>query len=301
MSIVPSISRHTLVTQSRAAYSRHIAGCPGMLRSTYHVVVRILLTIPSVTPLARSSDVNVPVEGVIDATILKHTDWVCHWLFANWEARALEGYGIKTNQAGVRKPVVLSQKAQPSPRSIHHIQFSCIDNRTTNRIQIAVERENEVVQIGPYFLACDSRTEQPQFTEASRYDYEGFPIYKQHFRKVGSCVPRVPSSHEDSRQRGVVIHSGETVCMNYQSTDPGRYLSAYMESSPNTGQSSHDTPVTSAAYISLTELGTSNTVLQHNSAVVLLKVKASYFTTYRACAKQFPGKVTAILRIISVL
>lgn len=177
-----------------------------MVRSTGYIVTCILLSIPSATPLARLSDVNVPVEGIIEAIILKHTDWVCHWLFADWEVEALQGYGIRTNQAGVRRPVVLSQKARQSPYSAHHIQFSCIDNRTTARVDTAIIYEDEVPQMGPYYLACDSHTEQLQLSNAPRYDYEGFPIHRNHYRKVASCVTQPLSTVRDTRRAGVVVH-----------------------------------------------------------------------------------------------
>lgn len=74
-----------------------------------------------------------------------------------------------------------------------------------------------------------------------------------------------------------------------------QYLSAYMESGAREDQSTHD-PDTSAAYTSLTELGTLNTVVKRNSAVVSSQ---SLISHYRACGKQLPGSVAAVLSIIS--
>lgn len=255
-------------------------------------------------PLPRTSDVNVSVGDVIDAAVLKHTDWVCSWLFANWEAIAFQNYGVRIDVNKQQRPVVVSNKVKKRAGTTNQIKFSCLDNRTLGRLETAVSQQNEVTQMGPYYLACNPVTEQVLLLTAPRYGYDWQPWHSSNSRRYGTCAPRPASAPPVSPvQSGTLVQPGQTSCVNTMVAARLAYLSAYMESSA--GESSEpgsQSPVADSAveFISLTELGTLNAVSYRNRAVVSLKVDHSRASVYRACAKQLPGKAAARLHFISI-
>lgn len=254
----------------------------------------LMHSLPGVNGLPERTD-----ETLVDSTAMspafRTTHDVCHWLYRRWNAGA-----VPLN--------VLSQATTIYKKNL--LRFDCTDNRFPFVFDAAVAADRyERKSSGPWYLQCDEGTEVPSIQIIST-KVEYIKRSQGPARKFGLCMPKSEAA-SGSQQKAKVsqtaeVKSGDLACLNVEAAAHFSQVSAWTEQVGGvTGAETWELPDGRTSWMSLTELGTSNTVRSTTESYIALAADQAGNTlkakTYRACTQQKIGQGNSILHIAIAL